>query len=411
MPAAAFDLEADDLFDLRWHADGPPHALFARLRREAPVRWNALPDGTGCWTVLGHAEVAAISRDHERFSSFERGIFLHPDQVVPLDLSRNLLLYMDPPQHTKYRLVLQKAFVPRTVNALEGAIRARVTRVLDRVVEQGRCDFVDDVAVPVPLGVLTELMGVPEEDIPRFYAWTEEIEAAQRSPEPGAAVEVFGRMAEYLTEQIARQGAEGRADSLVTQLRDGRIDDRPLNDTEIFVFFALLAFAGNDTTRNTAATGMLALLEHPDQLAELRDDPSLVPGAVEELLRWTSVVQWFNRTALADCEVGGQRIAKGDRVVLWYPSASRDEAVFDEPQRFDIHRVKPDHDAFGGGGRHFCLGAGLARLELRVVFEEVTRRLRDLRLDGEVERVPSTWAHGLVHLPVAFTPGPREGTA
>lgn len=405
----SMDLTDVDLFDLRWHADGPPHELFARMRAEAPVRWNPLPDGTGCWTLTRHADVAAVSRDTATFSSHDRGIFLHPDQVVPLDLSRNLLIYMDPPRHTKYRMVLQSAFVPNTVRALEGAVRARVTKVIDRVIEQGACDFVADVAVPVPLGVLTELMGVPEGDIPQFYAWTQEIEAAQRSPEPNQALEVFGQMGAYLGEQIDRQTAEGRADSLVARLRDGRIDGEPLTDVEVLVFFALLAFAGNDTTRNTAATGMHLLLRHPEALAELQADPSLVPGAVEEILRHTSVVQWFNRTATADTEIAGQPIAKGDRVVMWYASASRDEAVFADPQAFDIHRVKPDHDAFGGGGRHFCLGAGLARLELKVVFEEITRRMRDVRQAGAAERVPSTWAHGLVSLPVAFTPGPREG--
>ena len=403
------DLADVDLFDLRWHPDGPPHDLFARMREQAPVRWNTLGDGSGCWTVMRHADVETVSKDNATFSSYEGGIFLHPDQVVPLDLARNLLLFMDPPQHTKYRLILQRAFVPHAVRALEGPIRRRVTRVIDEFVERGSADLVEDLAVPVPLGVLMELMQLPDSDLDRFLGWTAEIEAAQRSPQPGAAVEVFGEMGAYLNEQIARQTAEGREDSIVTALRDGRVDGRELTDVEMMVFFALLAFAGHDTTRNTTATGMLALLEHPQALGQLRADPTLVPGAVEEILRWTSVVQWFNRTATTDAELGGQRIAAGDRVVMWYSSASRDEAVFDEPQTFDIHRVKPDHDAFGGGGRHFCLGAGLARLELRVIFEEMTRRVADLRLAGEVERLPSTWANGLVKLPVTFTPGPREG--
>ncbi len=398
-----------DLFDLRWHPDGPPHELFARMRAEAPVRWNELGDGTGCWTVTRHADVEAVSKDNATFSSHERGIFLHPDQVVPLDLARNLLLFMDPPQHTKYRLILQRAFVPHAVRALEEPVRRRVTRVIDAFVERGEADLVADLAVPVPLGVLMELMQLPDSDLTRFLGWTAEIEAAQRSPEPGAAVGVFMEMGQYLNEQIARQTAEGRSDSIVTALRDGRVDGRELTDAELLVFFALLAFAGHDTTRNTTATGMHALLEHPLALEEVREDPSLVAGAVEEILRYTSVVQWFNRTATTDTELGGQPIAADDRVVMWYSSASRDEAVFDDPQTFDIHRVKPDHDAFGGGGRHFCLGAGLARLELRVIFEEVTRRLTDLRLAGDVARLPSTWANGLLTLPVTFTPGPREG--
>ncbi len=404
----AVDLAEVDLFDLRWHQDGPPHELLARMRAEAPVRWNPLPDGGGCWTVTRHAEVAAVSRDTATFSSHAGGVFLHPDQVVPLDLARNLLLYMDPPQHTQYRLILQRAFTPHAVRVLEEPIRRRVTRVLDAVIERGSCDIVADLAVPVPLGVITDLLGVPDEDFDQFLGWTTEIEAAQRSPQPAAALDAFGRMGGYLAEQIARQTAEGRSDSVVTALRDGRVDGRDLTQTEILVFFALLAFAGHDTTRNTTSGGVLALLQHPEALADLRADPGLIPAAVEEILRWTSVVQWFNRTATADTELAGQPIAAGDRVVMWYASASRDEAVFDDPQAFDIHRVKPDHDAFGGGGRHFCLGSGLARLELRVIFEEVIRRMSGLRLAGEVERLPTTWANALVHLPVTFEPGPRE---
>jgi cytochrome P450 len=193
------------------------------------------------------------------------------------------------------------------------------------------------------------------------------------------------------------------------RLRAAEVDGQKLDDSEILVFFGLLMFAGNDTTRNTAASGMHALLEHPDQFAELVADPSLIPDAVEEILRWTSVVNWFARTAKEDVELGGQQIAAGDKVVMWYTSASRDEAVFDDPDRFDIHRGSPDHKAFGGGGRHFCLGAGLARLELRVLLEEVVRRMPDLAASGEPERLPSNWANMLTSLPVAFTPGPRLG--
>lgn len=403
------DLEQVDLTDASWFADGPPHELFARLRAEDPIHRNPLPDGTYCWSVTRHADVSAISRDTETFSSYEAGIFLHPDQVLPLTLARNLLLYMDPPQHTKYRLILQKAFTPNTVKALEDAIRTRVTKTIDKVIEAGECDFVDDIAIPVPLGVLTELMGVPEGDLPQFLKWTEGIEEAQRSPEPDAASEVFVQMAGYLHAQIERQMAEGNEESLVMKLRAAEVEGEKLTDPEILVFFGLLAFAGNDTTRNTTATGMHTLLEHPGTLEALTADPSLVPAAVEEILRYTSVVQWFNRTATKDTEIAGRPIAKGDRVLMWYTSASRDEDVFEDPQTFDIHRAKPDHKAFGGGGRHFCLGSGLARAELRILFEELSRRMPDLKLAGDVERLPSSWANGLVKMPVTFTPGAKEG--
>jgi len=404
------DLDEIDILDAKWFTEGPPHELFARMRAEAPVRWNRLPDGTGCWSVTKHAEVSAISRDTETFSSYKAGIFLHPDQVIGLDLTRNLLLYMDPPQHTKYRKILQTAFVPNTVNALEEGVRERVTKVIDKVIEQGSCDYVDDISIPIPLGVLTELMGVPDEDIPKFAEWTEEIEAASRAPEPAAAAAVFVEMAGFLHQTIERQIAEGVEDSLVMKLRNAEVEGEKLTDPEILVFFGLLAFAGNDTTRNTSSAGMHTLLQHPEALAELVEDPSLIPAAVEEILRYTSVVQWFNRTATKDTELGGHQVSEGDRVVMWYTSASRDEDVFDDPQRFDIHRPKPDHKAFGGGGRHFCLGAGLARLELRVILEEVTRRMRDLQLAGDVQRLPSSWANGLVKMPVTFTPGAREAS-
>lgn len=401
------ELSSVDLSDATWFADGPPHELFARMRSEAPVRWNPMPAGSGFWSVTRHADVSTVSRDTDTFSSHEGGVFLQPDQVVPLDLTRNLLLYKDPPEHTKYRKIMQTAFTPRTVATLEAAVRARVARVIDAVIEQGRCDFASDIAVPVPLGVLTELMGVPDSDIPKFYEWTEQIEAATRDAEPNTANDVFVHMAGYLFEQVSRQAEEG-SDSLVTQLRAAEVDGESLDDSEILIFFALLVFAGNDTTRNTTATGMNALLDHPEQLAAMRADPAIIPAAIEEILRYTTVVQYFVRTAMADTELDGQTIAKGDKIVMWYTSASRDEAVFDDPQRFDIGRVKPDHKAFGGGGRHFCLGAGLARLELKVIFEEVLRRFGDIHRDGEIERLPSPWAHMITSLPVAFTAGDRE---
>ncbi len=394
-------MEGIDILDPGLFTDGPPHELFARMRREAPVRWNRTKDGEGFWSVTRHEDVTAVSKDNATFSSHEKGIFMNPDQVVPLDLARNLLLYMDPPPHTKYRKVMQTAFVPRTVAKMEDEIRARVTRVLDAIVADGAADFVEDVAVPVPLGVLAEMMGLPDADMDRLFGWTERIEQAQLDAEGGTALPVFAEMGGYLNEQIAAQ-AEAGGDSLVMRLKRGQVDDRPLDDNEILVFFALLVFAGNDTTRNTASSGLLALLRHRDQWDLLCREPERIPDAVEEILRWTSVVNYFCRTATEDTELGGQRIAAGDRVMMWYASASRDEDAASDPGRFDITRDGVDHKAFGGGGRHFCLGAGLARLELRILFEELTRRLPTLELAGEPERLSSAWANSLTRLPVKF---------
>lgn len=397
-------MEEVDILDPGLFADGPPHDLFARMRGEAPVRWNATKDGGGFWSVTRHEDVTAVSKDNATFSSYEKGIFINPDQVVPLDLARNLLLYMDPPPHTKYRKVMQTAFVPRTVSRMEDEIRARVTRVIDAIAGAGEADFVQDVAVPVPLGVLAEMMGLPDADMDRLFAWTHGIEQAQLADEGGAALPVFTEMGQYLHEQIAAQAERG-GDSLVMRLKEGQVDDRALDDNEILVFFALLVFAGNDTTRNTASSGLLELMRHRDQWELLCREPERIPNAVEEILRWTSVVNYFCRTATTDTELGGQQIAAGDRVMIWYASASRDDDAAADPGRFDITREEIDHKAFGGGGRHFCLGAGLARLELRILFEELTRRLPSLELAGEPERLSSAWANSLTRLPVRYQPG------
>jgi cytochrome P450 len=405
--AHTVELGSVDILDPEWFAGGPPHDLYARMRAEKPVHWTPTAGGEGFWVATRHAEIEMVSKDPETFSSHEAGIFLDPDRVTPLELNRNLLLFKDPPEHTKYRRILQTAFVPHTVNRMEGWIRARVGRVIDEVIEAGECDFVGDVAVPVPLGVLAELMGLPDEDLPRLYRWTHEIEMAQISPEPAAALPTFGEMGAYLNEQIAIQ-ADAGGESLVTRLREAEVEGERLTDEEILVFFALLVFAGNDTTRNTASSGMLALLEHPEQWRALCDRPELVPQAVEEILRFTSVVNYFFRTATRDVELGGETIRKGQKVMLVYPSGSRDESVCPHAQRFDSARTGQSHMAFGGGGRHFCLGAGLARLELRVLLEELARRMPDIRLAGDVERLSSSWANALTAMPVRFTTGARE---
>lgn len=408
IPTADVELDGLNLFDPELFAAGPPFELFARMRAESPVHRTPNPHGGHVWSLFKHEDVTAVSKDPATFSSAAKGVFLQPDQVAPLDFVRNVMLYKDPPEHNKYRSVLQPFFTPKAILRMEDAIRARVTKVIDAVIEAGRCDFAADIAVPIPLGVLTEFMGVPEADIPRFFEWTEQIERAQRSPQTCQAVGTFGEMGGYLHEQIQAQLGSG-VDTLVRRLHDAEVDGESLDETELLTVFALLAFAGNDTTRNTCATGMLTLLEHPDALAALERDPELMNSAVEEILRYTSVVQYFARTALEDTEIRGRRIAKGDLVVMWYGSASRDEDLFDDPEAFDISRVRPDHKAFGGGGRHFCLGNQLARLELRVIFAEVLRRMKDIELAAEVTWLGSAWANGLVSMPVRFTPGAREG--
>lgn len=407
MDVEQVDLGGLDVLDVDLHAQGPPHALLARLRTECPVHRGKTADGQEFWSLTRDTDVTEASRDTETFSSARGGIFLNPNQVLPLELTSNLLLYKDPPEHTKYRKILQSVFSPKAVREREPEVRSIVTRVIDDVIEAGSCDFVRDIAVRVPLGVLAGLMGIPDADIPKLYEWTEKIERSQQASESAAATPTFIEMAGYLHEQIANQIEEG-GDSLVTRLREAEVDGESLTDDEILVFFGLLVFAGNDTTRNTASGGTLELLVHRAQWQMLCEDAELIPQAVEEVLRFTSVVKFFARTATKDTEVNGQDIAEGEKVLLWYSSASRDDGLAEDPQRFDVTRQDPEHRAFGGGGRHFCLGNKLARLELRVIFEELTRRMPELELDGEPEWLSSNWANSLTSLPVKFAPGARE---
>lgn len=408
--SAQEEVAANALTDLDRFAEGPPHDLFDELRGKPPADTGTGPTGTQLWSVCRHADIAAVSRNTATYSSWEGGIFPHPDQVNALDVNRNLLLFMDPPQHTKYRKIIQTAFIPHSVAKLEGLIRDIVTETLDEVTGRGECDLVTDVAVPIPIRLLSDLMGLPREDMATFEDWIARIEASQISPEPNGSADVMAEMAPYLQERIAEQRASGH-ESLVMTLVEAEVDGEKLTELEILVFFALLIFAGNDTTRNTMSGGMLALLEHPDQLALLRAEPERIEAAVEEILRWTSVVDYFCRTATHETELGGRRIAAGEKVMLWYPAGSRDPEVNEDPHRFDVTRAEPRHMAFGGGGRHFCLGAGLARLELRVAFEEILRRMDDIRLTGEPRRLRSNWANALTSLPIEFKPKEETPTA
>ena len=395
------------LTELATFDDGVPHALFDELRDEPPGPSGTTPEGERMVSVCRHAEIAAISRDTGTFSSHRAGIFPNKDAVFSLDLTRNLLLFKDPPEHTKFRKILQTAFVPNSVNPLEDRIRATFSEQLDAVIDRGSCDFVTEIAVPYPLKVLSDLMGLPRSDLPTLTDWIDRIEAAQISQVSDEAAPVMAEMAPYLLEQIQRQKQEG-GDTLVTKLAEAEVDGESLTDAEILVFFGLLVFAGNDTTRNTLSGGMRALLEHPDQLELLRAEPERIPAAVEEILRWTSVVNYFCRTATTDTEVGGCPVHEGEKVMIWYAAGSRDPEIVDEPHRFDVTREDVSHMAFGGGGRHFCLGAGLARLELRIAFEELLGRLSEIRLAGEPERLRSTWANAHTSLPIEFTPAPKH---
>jgi cytochrome P450 len=313
-------------------------------------------------------------------------------------MNRMMLLNMDPPPHTKLRNLVNRGFTPRQVTRLEPRIRELSAGIVAAVAPAGRCDFVTQVAGELPSALIAELMGIPIEDGRRLYELTERMHSAgDPDGSRAAAAEMMGYAGAL---RARKRGAP--ADDIASVLLAAEIEGERLSDLEFDLFFLLLINAGGDTTRNLVASGMLALLQHPDQLAVLRGDRTLLPSAIEEMLRWCSPVMQFRRTATRDAEIRGQRIAKGQKVVMFYPSANRDEEVFAEPERFDLRRAPNPHVAFGGGGAHFCLGASLARLEIRCLFEAILDRLHEIELDGPVERLHSWFIDGPRRMPVRF---------
>lgn len=403
MTATLPDLDAVDLSLPEVFVDGPPHALFARLREHAPVHRNhsGNPAVEDFWSITRAADIEMISKHQTLFSAHEKGIWMRPDASAPLDLLRNMVIFKDPPEHTRYRKLLQVAFTPRTIAPLESAVREQVTAILDKACDTRSMDVVRDLSIPIPLGVIADLLGAPAGDVDKLEYWTDQLDIGVDRPELGTSMQAMMEMGGYLEELILSQ-TDG--DSLVGLLTRAEVDGDRLTEDELLMFFAILTFAGNDTTRNATSGGVLGLTEHHDQLAALAADPALVPNAVEEILRWSTPLNYFARTALADTEIRGVPITAGDLLVMWYASGSRDPDVLPGADRFDVLRPVEYHQAFGGGGRHFCLGAGLARLELRVIFEEFSRRVRDPQLTGPVVRHCSTWVNGYASIPIEFTP-------
>ena len=404
------DLSTVDLTDLRFFESGPPHALFARMRNEPTPHWNPVQgDEPGFWSFTKAADIAAISRDPATFSSARGGVFTTTQGAVPIDVLRVVILGMDPPQHTKVRNIVQAVFTPKLIRQKADDVRRTVTELIDEVIERGECDFVDDIAVELPLRVIADMLGVPQDDRRQLFAWTNKLSKAAATADPelglGALMEIGGYLTAITAERAANPG-----DDLISRMIAAEVDGERLSEAEITYFFALLMFAGNDTTRNTASGGMRALIEHDTEYRKLVADPAGVGNAVEEMLRWVSPIVYFTRVAQKDTTVGDHPVKEGERVALWYPAGSRDPELNDDPERFDISRNKPAHQAFGGGGAHFCLGNPLARLELTTLFEEIARRIPDMRSTGNVTRLVSNFSNELTSMPVAFTPGPRSAT-
>jgi cytochrome P450 len=385
--------------DGEWYL-GDPHTAYRRLRREAPVYWYE-PDRF--WFLSKHADVLAVSKDPATFCS-GKGFRIHDDMRTGQGEAEGIppsILGMDPPDHTRYRGLVNRFFTPRAVRQLEQRIRQIARESLDRV-ETGRVvDFVELVSVPLPVLVIAELLGVPLEDQQQFKDWSDDLIAANDGD-----LEAMGRVGELFMYMIAQAQDRRRSprDDLLSVVATGTPTGRLLNDPELGIFAVALLGAGNETTRNAISGGAIALMEHPDQRAALAGDPSLVPNAVEEIVRWVSPIKSFARTATRDTEIRGQNIAEGDFVVLSYTSANRDEEVYGaSAEELDVRRVTTTSHLGFGIGQHFCLGAHLARLEIKILFEELLARFPHFEPAGTVERVRSTLINGIERLPVVFS--------
>jgi cholest-4-en-3-one 26-monooxygenase len=391
-----------------------PHDMFKVLRREAPVYWHPERTGAGFWAITKYADLKAVSKNPSLFSSERQGTLLRDMPPQNLPFVQQIMLNMDPPRHRQYRGLINKAFSPRMVSDLHGRIRAMVQRIINGVIEKGECDFVGDVAAQLPLEVICEMMGVPEDDRRQVYAIGNRMvgfddpelqpdgKPAEDTDGETASAEMFMYAGKLLDKARTHPG-----DDLATALVNAELDGHKLSDSDFNFFFLLLIIAGNETTRTVTTNGMLDLIHHPDQLHDLRQDLSLLPSAIEEIVRYNPPVHSFRRTATTNTEIRGQRVRENDKIILWYPSANRDEEVFDRADDFDIRRNPNEHLSFGIG-EHFCLGANLARLELNEIFRGILTRVHNIEPTAPARRLRSTFINGVKEMPIRFSPGPIE---
>jgi cholest-4-en-3-one 26-monooxygenase len=398
------DIASNDIF-----VERVPFELFDRLRHEAPVyrHLRSEPDQPlTFWVLTRHADVVRTSRLFENYSSYRKGCLLYEDRP-DLDVAR-MLIDLDPPEHTRLRMLVSRGFTPRAVRSLDGHFREVTARILDSALQAGTFDFVTEVAAELPLIAIAELLGVPVEDRHKMFEWSNRMVGASdpeynSTGDPTAGAAAMTELYMYANELAAQRKIEPK-DDIITTLLTAEGDDA-LSEHEFDLFVLLLSVAGNETTRNAISHGVLAFMEFPDQWTALRADGALLEPAIEEILRWASPVMQFRRTATCDVDLHGEHIAEGDPVVMYYIAANRDEDVFTDPYRFDVTRTPNPHVAFGGGGPHFCLGAQLARLEMRIMFEELLARVESLTLAGEVSRLRSNFINGIKHLPTKVSVG------
>ena len=403
------DLSEIDLSDSRNYVAEVPHEWFAALREQAPVFWHEEKDGPGFWAVTKYNDCVAVNRDAEHFSSARKAPFIWDLPEDAIEQQRLMMLVMDPPLHTRYRRLVSKGFTPRMIAQLEEKIHRTTDRIIDTVIEKGEADFVTDISAELPLIVIADLLGVPQDDRHSMFDWSNRMIGREDS-EYGITEEEATAAAFELYAYAEKLFADKRADpheDLMSSLTQVEVEGEKLSEIELELFFLLLTVAGNETTRNLISGAMATFFSFPDQWQRLSDDRTLLPTAIEEMLRFVTPVMNFRRQTTSPVEIGGQKIGEDEKVVFFHISANRDSEIFDDPDRFDVGRTPNPHIAFGGGGPHFCLGANLARMEIKVMFEHLLDRLPDLHPEGETQRLRSSFINGVKHLPVGFTPGRR----
>jgi len=401
------DLWDHDAFQRQEH-----HELLARLRETDPgIHWIDEGDhGPGYWAITRHAHLREVNRQAHVFSSHEGGT-----QMSELDFSRpttqamndGLMIELDAPKHTRFRRIVSRGFTPRMINLLEDYLQNRTDSIIDKVCERGEAEFVEELSAELPLQAIAEMVGIPIEDRVKIFEWTNRMVggqdpdfAADDDDATNAAMELFMYSRALQTERRSQP-----AEDIITTLLSADVDGEALSEEEFDMFFLLLSVAGNETTRNSITRGMMGFFEFPDQWEKYKSDPARYEDTmVDEVVRWATPVLHFRRQCVQDYELDGVQMKAGDKVVMWHIAANRDPRAFDDPWTFDIERSPNEHVGFGGGGPHFCLGANLARMEIKLMFREFARRLPDIHLDGEISYLRSNFIGGVKKMPVAFTP-------
>ncbi len=418
-PTTDLALDDIDFGNMELWSRGDIPGMLAKLQEERPVSWHSEPEfagllpGPGYWLVTRHADVQHVSRNPELFIS-GKGTNI-PDFPPEVYEYLGSMINMDPPRHTRFRLIVNRGFTPSQVASLEAGVYDRARAIVDAIAEKGECDFVDDVAAALPLQIICDMMGIPESDYRYIYDNTNIVLGAA-DPDYGGDIAAAFMASQELwkyAQELRADRLKSPRDDITTKIATAEVDGHSLTPEEFGSFFVLLVVAGNETTRNAISHGMLALTNNPDQRRMWLDDfEGLAPTAIEEIIRWSTPVIHFRRTcATAETEINGQTIKEGEKVAIWYGTANRDPRVFDDPYAFDLRRDPNEHLGFGGGGPHFCLGAHLARREIKVMFEELLTRLPDLEISGEPAYLQSNFINGIKRMPATFTPVAPQRTA